>query len=68
MSEQIYGTDGHGGHWLTGEEIVRCRDCVWFAQGDDYYAADDWCRCFNCETEPCGFCSWGRRKEDGDGR
>ena len=28
MSEYIYGTDGHEGHWLTGEEIVRCRDCV----------------------------------------
>lgn len=29
MSEYIYGTDGHEGHWLTGEEIVRCRDCKW---------------------------------------
>lgn len=27
MSEYVYGTDGHEGHWLTGEEIVRCRDC-----------------------------------------
>ena len=30
MSEYIYGTDEHEGHWLTGEEIVRCRDCKWF--------------------------------------
>lgn len=28
MSEYIYGTDEHKGHWLTGEEVVRCRDCV----------------------------------------
>lgn len=27
MTEYIYGTDDHEGHWLTGEEIVRCRDC-----------------------------------------
>lgn len=25
--EYVYGTDGHEGHWFTGEEIVRCRDC-----------------------------------------
>lgn len=25
--EYVYGTDGHEGHWLTGEEVVRCRDC-----------------------------------------
>ena len=25
--EYIYGTDGHEGHWLTGERVVRCRDC-----------------------------------------
>ena len=33
MSEYIYGTDGHEGHWLTGEEIVRCRDCVYYHDG-----------------------------------
>ena len=27
MSEYIYATDEHEGHWLTGEEIVRCSDC-----------------------------------------
>ena len=27
MSEYVYATDEHKGHWLTGEEIVRCRDC-----------------------------------------
>ena len=34
MSEYIYGTDGHEGHWLTGEEIVRCRDCKWLNMPD----------------------------------
>ena len=27
MSEYIIGTDGNGGNWLTGERIIRCRDC-----------------------------------------
>ena len=27
MSEYVYGTDEHEGHWLTGERIVRCMDC-----------------------------------------
>lgn len=30
MSEFIVGTDDHEGHWLTGEKIVRCRDCGYY--------------------------------------
>ena len=26
--EFVVGTDGHEGRWVTGERIVRCRDCV----------------------------------------
>lgn len=60
MSEYIYGTDGHEGHWLTGEEIVRCRDCR--------YASYDnrWCyRQTNADAlsiRPDGFCAWGERR------
>ena len=73
MAEYVYGTDGHEGHWLTGERIVRCRDCKhshkdgtlcnffasWFpiAGGDEY-------ECMPVEVEPDGFCKWGRPKEE----
>lgn len=67
MSEYIYGTDGHEGHWLTGEEIVRCRDCKFGVDGGKYCAegcADSWDW---RNVEPDGFCAWGER-EDGDAR
>ena len=70
MSEYIYGTDEHEGHWLTGEEIVRCRDC------SNYFETPKrGCRCMywitlDCyenpvpsKVEPDGFCSWGERRE-----
>lgn len=71
--EYIYGTDGHEGHWLTGEEIVRCRDCdlsqkdgtrcILFAgwepiEGSDVYEL------VSADVEPDGFCAWGKRRED----
>ena len=61
MSEKIVADDGHEGHWYTGEEIVRCRDCK--------YASYDsrWCyRLLNAEDTPItpdGFCAWGKRRD-----
>lgn len=46
MSEYIVGTDGHEGHWITGERIVRCRDCKNFES--DYGDAPDFDFCPNC--------------------
>lgn len=73
MAEYVYGTDGHEGHWLTGERIVRCRDCkhshkdgtlcnffaswVPIAGGDEY-------ECMPIEVEPNGFCKWGEPREE----
>ena len=67
MAEYVYGTDGHEGHWLTGEEIVRCRDCV-------NHASDplgEYCTLFNFEDVNSqkmlnGFCAWGERRADHD--
>lgn len=61
MSEYIYATDDHEGHWLTGEEIVRCRDCRFYECGDDGW----WClRSISTKSNhPDGFCAWGERKE-----
>lgn len=76
MSEYVYGTDEHDGHWLTGEEIVRCRDC-WhsFADGTVCWNPmfvhselfegewDD----FPADVEPNGFCAWAvKRKKGGE--
>lgn len=60
MAEYVYGTDGHDGHWLTGEEIVRCGNC-------EHYKPDTYSH-FTCEllmfhTQPNDFCSWGERRD-----
>lgn len=60
MSEYVYGTDGHEGHWLTGEEIVRCEDCKF------YLKEHKWCYHFEDSEfcpEPSGFCAWGERRD-----
>lgn len=57
MSEYIYGTDEHQGHWLTGEEIVRCRDCT-------NLNIVGKCPCGFWALENLnGFCVWGERRD-----
>lgn len=73
MTEYICGTDGHEGHWLTGEEIVRCRDCQhatmtvhdeakycakWVLPDEDGYGADP-----QVYLPGDFFCAWGERRE-----
>lgn len=60
MSEYVYATDEYRGHWLTGEEIVRCRDCKFYLEEHK--------RCYHFEDsefcpEPNGFCAWGKRRK-----
>ena len=64
MAEYVYGTDGREGHWLTDEEIVRCRDCKHFRSlGDDYL----FCNLASRELDGGdGFCAWGERRADHD--
>lgn len=69
MSEHIYRTDGHEGLWYTGEEIVRCKDCMHmeprtFNEPIVTGITVDWFRCdyFNRPTRRDGFCAWGSRK------
>ena len=76
MSEYIYGTDGHDGHWLTGEEIVRCRDCIrseaasWSENSlipMDFVDCKFWRSYENAKliinpVNPDGFCAWGVRR------
>lgn len=66
MSEHIYATDGHEGHWFTGEEIVRCRDCIYYVQDPDPIDPGWPMMCERTGddmVEPYGFCSWGERRE-----
>lgn len=76
MNEYIYGTDGHEGHWLTGEEIVRCRDCenaqvlhplnpiTGVPAGIEYWRCTHfWNADELCDVEPDGFCAWGERRD-----
>ena len=57
-------------------DVVRCRDCMWFAheKGElqEYYRITG---CYRLRelgnddpllTSSNGFCSWGKRREDGD--
>lgn len=71
MSEYVYATDEHKGHWLTGEEIVRCRDCVHYYETEEYHPQGNYdrrcCKYFDTyddEVEPDGFCSWSCRRSD----
>ena len=72
MAEFIYSTDEHEGHWLTGEEIVRCRDCKFAVKLEngmyscggkltepwDYYNDEP----NRNEVPPDGFCKWGEKR------
>ena len=67
MSEYIYATDEHNGHWLTGEEIVRCRDCDYYDHWDASgpYREKHVCGYWDyLEIKPDGFCAWGERKNE----
>ena len=69
MTEHIYASDGDH-HWLTGEEIVRCRDCEYCslfdvvedAEGDDVeiLVCSRLRRPF--DVNDMDFCSWGERR------
>lgn len=56
--EYVYGYDGNTGHWLTGEKIVRCHDCVHFdttePQGCTLFD-------FTAPKHANGFCLWGEK-------
>ena len=70
MSERIVATDGHEGHWYTGEEIVRCRDCKHATpdtSGRKYYEGYLWCdeltEGIGFSVAPSDFCAWGERRD-----
>lgn len=71
MSEYIW--EQQGCVQQRREEIVRCRDCVYYYEADNYHPQGNYTsRCckhidsYNDEVEPDGFCAWAKRKEGGD--
>ena len=68
MSEYIYKreriADGVYTAESTGEEIVRCRDCVHF---DAYGNTFGWCAFHDIDCSERRYCAWAERKEGGDG-
>ena len=64
MSEYIVGTDGHEGHWLTGEEIIRCKDCRHYKPFEALKIEGYKCTRVSTpfEIEPDGYCAWGERR------
>ncbi len=66
MSEYVYATDEHKGHWLTGEEIVRCRDCVAYEPYHTYAGMKlDYGECMRHrrQTDDDRFCWWAERRD-----
>lgn len=64
MSEYVYTTEGAFGlRECTGEEIVRCKDCVW-ANPDqsDHEFREIRCNMWIADVSADGFCSRGKRK------
>ena len=61
MSEHIYASDGDH-HWLTGEEIVRCRDCRWCMAYSKAAYCDRFAHALPT-SELDGFCAWGERRD-----
>lgn len=66
MTEYIVATDGQQGHWFTGEEIVRCRDCKHYEPYKTYkHGIMNRCIDENGNShrrEPDDFCSWAERR------
>ena len=64
-TERIYCTDDHEGHWLTDEEIVRCRDCEHlYVITYDCYVCDLYKDKLMPFVELDDFCSHGKRREE----
>lgn len=73
MSEYIiraadWAIDKNGNSLYQGcEEIVRCRDCAYFATDE----LGDYCTLFDFEDikdMKDGFCSWGEREDNGQAK
>ena len=47
-------------------DIVRCKECRWYRAYADQYGCWERCDRTMMEANTDGFCSYGKRREDGD--
>lgn len=64
MAEYVVDRENVWPYGFQREEIVRCRDCVYFQRSvfnDDEHP--HWCFFHGTDyAEPDGFCAWGERR------
>ena len=48
----------------TLEELIRCKDCIYFNHEGRYRGESKWCSIYGREAKESDFCSWGERKEE----
>lgn len=59
--------DGERTSWVDEGELVRCDGCVnWGTLTPKY--SEDWCHVVSKCTLARGWCCWGARKGENDGR
>ena len=49
---------------LEQPEIVHCKDCKKWVNGDDIYGICNWNEYLTLQTEKDGFCSCGKRRDE----
>lgn len=49
---------------LEKPEIVQCKDCVKWCNGDDIYGICNWNEYLTLQTAKDGFCSCGKRSKE----
>lgn len=45
--------------------VVHCRDCIYFASGENDAEKWSWCKRHSHDAYPHEFCSWGAQKAGG---
>lgn len=75
MSEYIITCNKETALWIGNDvdsmrPIVRCRDCKYYYEADNYHPQGNYnrrcCKYFDAyddEVEPDGYCAWGERKD-----
>lgn len=48
--------------WSPEQEIVRCKDCIYWKNGHSNYYVHNWLPCMEIETNREWFCAEGRKE------
>lgn len=73
MAEYIYEIESHEDNeseifigWIRNhsQELIRCKDCIYFNHEGRYRGESKWCSIYGREAKESDFCSWAERKEE----